>query len=645
MNIPKEHGSAGGAVDVTIQLGSDRKMKVVKKVVKESVKEGVKDTAKDTTKQAGAHCEPSREKATDESLEEGMKIYLAYFQRKMAKFRDTNIYEVYTLEQVEEKMKEVVADVVSLTNLHPDHAYRFLNSYHFNSNDLIEAWMRNPREVLAKAHMSHLREGDLMEEDLCAEDASGEDAPPVVVPPTDVGKPTKEPPSEKQTIEMEKDAKFTCPILLNQYDVEDTHALKCGHRYSKECWKGYLQTAIDNDFDEDVINKKCMEPTCQELIMREDWKSISTPDSNLLAQYQHILVNIFIKKNPSLKKCPYDKCPYVIESVMLPDNGIICRCGHNFCFNCSEEFHRPVTCAVIKEWKELLTKGEHNIKWIRSNTKQCPSCAKSIEKTSGCMNVKCVCGFSFCWMCLQPWAHHKGGFYRCNQYVSRRGEVKGGPAESPAEAPAESPAEAPAEAQGDSKSDTPNDVLGDTPNLPGDTPNLPGDTPNEARPLTPQHRKSAHEALHKFSHFKTRFDAHQHGEEFSIKTQLLFLSHFCASNSIEPTHRIYHFQNSIIQTIRCRKILKWSYAFAYFATWDDQNKRYLFEYHQGQLEKNLDILQKKTESVNLAHFLTSNLDVKVVREVEELTKTVDVFFKNVCDFMESAFGPCAGKQR
>ncbi|GAB66293.1 IBR domain protein, partial [Plasmodium cynomolgi strain B] len=579
-----------------------------------------------------ANCESSEKKATDdEAHKEGMKIYLQYFQRSMAKYRDTNIYEIYTLEQVEEKMKEAVTDVVSLTNLPYDYAYFFLNSYNFNSNYFIEAWFRNPKEVLAKAHMSHLKE-----EDLCADYASSETAPPPVPPTIDMTKSIQEPPSEQIT-HTEKGTKFTCPILLNQYDLQDTHALKCGHRYSKECWKGYLQTAIDNDFDEAVINKKCIEPKCQQLIMREDWKKISDKNNDLFVEYEKLLVKIFIKNNPSLKKCPYDRCPYVIESVMLPDNGIICRCGHNFCFNCTEEFHRPVSCAVIKQWNDLLTKGEHNVTWIRSHTKQCPNCAKSIEKTSGCMNVKCICGFSFCWLCLQPWAHHKGGFYQCNQYVSQRGAVKGGQggAQDGAKHEAQDGVhhEAQHEAQHDAKGGSKSDTLSD----------VPSNTPNEAPPLTPQTRKSAHEALHKFNHFKTRFDAHQHGEEFSIKTQLLFLSHFCASNKIEPTHRIYHFQKSIIQTIRCRKILKWSYAFAYFATWDDENKKYLFEYHQGQLEKNLDILQKKTESVNLAHFLTTNLDVKVVREVEELTKTVDVFFKNICDFMESAFSSCAEK--
>ncbi|EUD65728.1 hypothetical protein C922_03976 [Plasmodium inui San Antonio 1] len=624
MNIPKGDGPASRAIDVTIQLGGDKRM-VVKKVVKNALKNvaGIGNER--------ANCESNEKNATDESHEEGMKIYRQYFQRSMAKYRDTNIYEVYTLEQVEEKMKEAVTDVVSLTNLHYEYAYLFLNSYNFNSNDFIEAWFRNPKEVLAKAHMSALKE-----EDLSTDYAIGEAAPPVIAPTTNMGKSIQESPSEQMT-QMEKGTKYTCPILLNQYDLQDTHALRCGHRYSKECWKGYLQTAIHNDFDENVIKKKCMEPECQSLIMREDWKNISDANDDLLAQYEKLLVKIFLKNNPSLKKCPCDQCPYVIESVMLPDNGVICRCGYNFCFKCTEEFHRPVSCAVIKQWKDLLTKGEHNIKWIRSHTKQCPNCAKSIEKTSGCMNVKCICGFSFCWLCLQAWAHHKGGFYQCNQYVTHRGALKGGQRGAfkgalngaPEAAQDETQDEAQDEAQDGSKCDTPNDV--------------PSNTPDEDPPLTPQNRKSAHEALHKFSHFKTRFDAHQHGEEFSIKTQLLFLSHFCASNNIEPTHRIYHFQNSIIQTIRCRKILKWSYAFAYFATWDDENKKYLFEYHQGQLEKNLDILQKKTESVDLAHFLTTNLDVKVVREVEELTKTVDVFFKNICDFMESTFSSCAEK--
>ncbi|GAW80780.1 hypothetical protein, conserved [Plasmodium gonderi] len=607
MNIPKEENIINRAVDVTIQFGKDKKMKVIKRVV------GSYDESKNS--------ESERKYKTKESHEEGMKIYLQYFQRNFAKFsNDYNLYNVYTLEQVNQKMKETINDIMVLINMDYDYAYRFMNAYKFNSDKLIEAWFRNPKEVLEKAQLSHLMKeqdfSDHLTNDIILEEK-------LINAECTLSK-------EFPTIQKSDDTKwngekYICPILLNEYKIENTYALKCGHRYSKECLERYLKTSIENDFDEDIINKKCIEPKCKEFFKQKDWECVLDEKNELLQKYQKILLQIFIKYSHNLKKCPYENCEYVIESVMLKDNTVICKCGYNFCFNCCYEFHRPVTCSVIKKWNDLLTKGDHNIKWIQTHTKNCPNCAKSIEKTSGCMNVKCVCGFSFCWLCLQAWVHHKGGFYKCNQYIER-------------DTSRESTSEAANEATNEDTDEIIDDVVYKHPDKPpNDNQNLTTLRPQQGKALKLEERKRAHKSLNKLNHFKTRFDAHQHGEDFAIRTQLLFVSQFCKMNNVGPTHRIQNFQNSIIQTIRCRKILKWSYAFAYFVEWKDENKKYLFEYHQGQLEKNLDTLQRKTESIDLAQFLNPNLDVKIVREIDELTKTVDVFFKNVCDFIESTF--------
>ena len=117
--------------------------------------------------------------------------------------------------------------------------------------------------------------------------------------------------------------------------------------------------------------------------------------------------------------CPRPGC---LNSVEYPPGGvrdITCKCGHEFCFNCSTEPHRPASCDTVKqyEWRRLTAKlcqvaapiscciasllrvasphrwnfknsaESENVTWILANTKKCPKCARPIEKNQGCNHM------------------------------------------------------------------------------------------------------------------------------------------------------------------------------------------------------------------------------------------------------------------
>jgi hypothetical protein len=97
-----------------------------------------------------------------------------------------------------------------------------------------------------------------------------------------------------------------------------------------------------------------------------------------------------------------------------------------------------------------------------------------------------------------------------------------------------------------------------------------------------------------------------------------------------------------MQVIDCRRVLKWSYAYGYFAKFDEQRKNY-FEYQQGQLEKKVDELQELSEKTDIERLFDKQGDtleesLKPYSEFKEqllrLTKVVGTFFTNLSKVFE-----------
>uniref|UniRef100_A0A8C9GME7 RBR-type E3 ubiquitin transferase n=1 Tax=Piliocolobus tephrosceles TaxID=591936 RepID=A0A8C9GME7_9PRIM len=621
MNIPNENSNL---FDVTIEFGNDKKLKVTKTFASNNLKTSTKLTGHETNDEI-------KQKLNKESnYEKGLKLYYDYFQKNISKLKEKekgqeNTFTVYTPEKIKKKLKEVITDVSNLINLEYDYIFKLLKIYNFNSDKLIEEWFNNIHKVKAKAkEKANLLDLDILN----LEQPQQNDKASFPQESIQIKNNLTDNNDSSQNISNKLTDKFICPILLTEHYVEDTYALNCGHKFSKDCWKQYLKTSLLNDFEDTILNKKCIHAKCNEYVKKKNWKYLC--DKPLYQKYKQTLLHIYIKHSPNLKKCPNEQCQNVIELNISFDNFqtkngqdihndfinnytnqkmdgtssdltthnqpfiqkksnrlcnntynyAMCICGNTFCFKCLKEYHRPVSCFLKKEWETLLTKEDNNIKWININTKKCPNCDNPIEKNSGCMNIKCICGYSFCWLCLEKWDNHRGGSYQCNKFIEHKLTQN-----------------------------------------------------NKEQMKLMDEKKKNHITLNKYKHFKTRFDAHHYSERFSIQTQLYFLHQFCETNNIN-IQKMKTLENAIIQLIDCRRILKWSYVLAYFADWNDKrNNKNLFEYYQGELEKNLDLLQTKIEAINLVEFINSRC-TKHVQEVNQLTGVVSSFFTNICDCIE-----------
>jgi IBR domain, a half RING-finger domain/IBR domain len=80
------------------------------------------------------------------------------------------------------------------------------------------------------------------------------------------------------------------------------------------------------------------------------------------------------------------------------------QCREKTCVRHRVAWHAGITCA---EYDEYLSTNATTAteQFLQEFTKQCPSCAASIEKNGGCDIMLCRkeaggCGFTFCWRCL-----------------------------------------------------------------------------------------------------------------------------------------------------------------------------------------------------------------------------------------------------
>ena len=55
-----------------------------------------------------------------------------------------------------------------------------------------------------------------------------------------------------------------------------------------------------------------------------------------------------------------------------------CRCSHVFCFQCSENWHDPVRCHLIKKWIKKCDDDSETSNWISANTKECPKVKQNL---------------------------------------------------------------------------------------------------------------------------------------------------------------------------------------------------------------------------------------------------------------------------
>ena len=239
--------------------------------------------------------------------------------------------------------------------------------------------------------------------------------------------------------------------------VTEKTAIPCGHVVCKLCWEEYLKEKINSA----NINKlKCPAFNCSELVPLPVIASL-VPEE-IYKKYLKFGLDNFVTGKSDIKWCPHPGCERAVwvpsdqgqarSSVLQPtaaSNGstenketpeyrnVDCGLGHFFCWSCSKTAHDPCSCETWAEWEKQLKERLENKKgvqmasnmisdevWVGEHCKPCPNCKAPIYKDDGCNHMTCYkCDHEFCWVCMGRWRFHgdwTGGYFECNNYIQKK---------------------------------------------------------------------------------------------------------------------------------------------------------------------------------------------------------------------------------
>eukprot|EP00591_Stephanopyxis_turris_P002873 CAMPEP_0195523328 /NCGR_PEP_ID=MMETSP0794_2-20130614/22352_1 /TAXON_ID=515487 /ORGANISM="Stephanopyxis turris, Strain CCMP 815" /LENGTH=566 /DNA_ID=CAMNT_0040653301 /DNA_START=138 /DNA_END=1838 /DNA_ORIENTATION=+ len=371
--------------------------------------------------------------------------------------------------------------------------------------------------------------------------------------------------NKKQAVQM-RECSICCEDDLHPSQML---AMPCNHEFCRDCWNGFLDCAISGG--PSCVRSLCPAEKCTEAVTEEE---VAAAAPELKSKFERYQLRSFVEMNDMCRWCPGPGCTQVAMSGSAGLGGIAdCDCGTRFCLRCGEEPHAPASCGELTLWKEKCKNESETANWILANTKPCPKCSSRIEKNQGCNHMSCQqCKYEFCWICLAPWADHganTGGYYKCNRY---------------------------------------------DPNSTGD------DNSDAAR---------AKRELDRYLHYYKRFHAHSVAQKFAEKqlreteARMILLQE---STDNATWTDVEFLKAATEQLVECRRVLKYTYTFAYYLT--DSTKtmqKERFEHHQEMLEKFTENLSELSE-MPLAEMDRT--------DVVNQTRVVGRFMKNVLTYVE-----------
>ncbi|KAL7618110.1 hypothetical protein Lser_V15G02659 [Lactuca serriola] len=417
--------------------------------------------------------------------------------------RQQKNYTILKEDDIRQRQEDDITRISSVLSISRDSACMLLRRFNWNVSNVHEAWFANEDAVRKAVGML-----------------------------------------DNTNINPPKAGELPCGICFESYTLDSVSTAACGHPFCNTCWAAYISTSINDG--PGCLTLRCPIPSCGAAV-GVDMVNMLTSDEDK-KKYRRYLLRSYIEDNRKTKWCPAPGCDCAIEFDLGSGSyDVTCYCSYSFCWNCTEEAHRPVDCETVSKWIMKNSAESENMNWILANSKPCPKCKRPIEKNQGCMHMTCnpPCKYEFCWLCLGQWSDHgerTGGFYACNRYESAKQEG--------------------------------------------------------AYDESERRREMAKNSLERYTHYYERWATNQSSRQKALADLLQMQTVHLAKLSerqCQPETQLKFILEAWLQIVECRRVLKWTYAYGYYLPEQEVAKRQFFEYLQGEAEAGLERLHQCAE--------------------------------------------------
>ena len=329
-------------------------------------------------------------------------------------------------------------------------------------------------------------------------------------------------------------------------------SMPCEHEFCTECWYDFCANAIVEEGPA-CVRTTCPEAQCTEVITEVE-VAAADPKLEFLPKFKTFQLRSFVENNTLTRWCPGKGCERIAcanSASAMEHDGNVAQCDvcvTRFCMLCGEEPHAPCGCKDLASWNEKCRNESETANWILANTKSCPKCVARIEKNQGCNHMTCQrCKYEFCWICMGDWNDHganTGGYYKCNKFDTSTSTTVA--------------------------DDDMSDIA------------------------------KAKRELDRYLHYYKRFHAHAEAQKFATKqlketeARMVLLQE---ANDDAKWSDVEFLKTANEQLVECRRILKYTYVFAYCWSGGPQSmmQKERFEHHQEMLERFTENLSELSE--------------------------------------------------
>jgi ariadne-1 len=285
-------------------------------------------------------------------------------------------YVFWSSDQIEQRQKKWINQVVELLGISEDDAITALRHYNWNPEKLQESWFSSEektREICWLTPAQFLVSWDM----------------------------------EKQDIWY---------IWYRKLKKDKWEALKWGHFFCSSCWIDYFQEKLSEGYR--CVFATCPYYKCPLAVTHEMWmKQLKDEDKFKYIKFHH---KSYTDDTKNIKWWPSPGCPYWVEDISYSAFDVKWEWGYTFWFKWNQDSHLPCNWEIAMKWTMKNKSENENITWIIANTKNCPKCQRPIEKNQGCNHMTCkMCKYEFWWMWMGDWKEHgssTGGYYYWNKY-------------------------------------------------------------------------------------------------------------------------------------------------------------------------------------------------------------------------------------